>query len=235
MIRTNLSTRPFYNERAVRVWLAAVAVLVVLAATLFNVVAGRCATRDSDTELATQASQRRGARRRPAAAAPRDCAPASIPRRSSSRLDGRAPGQRSDRSPHVLLDRAVQPLRSDAARRRADHRGPADARPRRRHRAHHQRVARSVDDVNQFMENLEQTGAFMDLHSREEQTTDDGPIESALEMIYQPATAARRGGRPGQDAPKPARHREVGDDALAQRIFAENRGRRSFSLALRCS
>ena len=37
MIRTNLSTRPFYNERAVQMVLAAVAV-VVLAITAFNAV-----------------------------------------------------------------------------------------------------------------------------------------------------------------------------------------------------
>ena len=36
MLRTNLSTRPFYNERAVPLALAVVAVLV-LAATVFNV------------------------------------------------------------------------------------------------------------------------------------------------------------------------------------------------------
>ena len=58
-------------------------------------------------------------------------------------------------------------------------------------------LARSVDDVNQFMENLDQTKAFFDLHSRQEQTTDDGQIESALEMIYQPGPL-RRGSHPGQ-------------------------------------
>ena len=36
MIRTNLSTRPFYNERAVHAWLLLVAALVI-AASVFNV------------------------------------------------------------------------------------------------------------------------------------------------------------------------------------------------------
>ena len=36
MIRTNLSTRPFYNERAVHFWLLVMALLIV-AATIFNV------------------------------------------------------------------------------------------------------------------------------------------------------------------------------------------------------
>ena len=36
MIRNNLSTRPFYNERAVNAWLAVFAAIVVVA-TVFNV------------------------------------------------------------------------------------------------------------------------------------------------------------------------------------------------------
>jgi len=35
MIRTNLSTRPFYNQRAVSLWIGSLA-LVVAAATVFN-------------------------------------------------------------------------------------------------------------------------------------------------------------------------------------------------------
>ena len=54
MIRTNLSTRPFYNERIVRLWLVAVA-LAVLAATAFNA-ARIIKYSKSDTRLATQAS-----------------------------------------------------------------------------------------------------------------------------------------------------------------------------------
>ena len=55
MIRTNLSTRPFYNERIVHVWLAVLA-LVVVAATAFNFSRVLRYSR-SDTRLATQASR----------------------------------------------------------------------------------------------------------------------------------------------------------------------------------
>ncbi len=76
------------------------------------------------------------------------------------------------------------------------------------------------------MENLDQTNAFFDLHSRQEQTTDDGQIESALEMIYQPGPRARRGQpAPGQDAADA--RRGAGRSAmtpLAKRMIAENRG-----------
>src|SRR5438128_5227049 len=54
MIKTNLATRPFYNERAVRMWLFGV-LLLVLAATAFNVSRVLRYSR-SDTQLATQAS-----------------------------------------------------------------------------------------------------------------------------------------------------------------------------------
>src|ERR671931_2374235 len=54
MIRTNLATRPFYNERAVRGWLFGVLILV-LTATAFNVSRVLRYSR-SDTRLATQAS-----------------------------------------------------------------------------------------------------------------------------------------------------------------------------------
>ena len=51
MIRANLSTRPFYNERAVQLWLLVLA-LIVVAATVFNV--GRVIRYSrTDTELAT--------------------------------------------------------------------------------------------------------------------------------------------------------------------------------------
>src|ERR1051325_10716687 len=55
MLRTNLATRPFYNERAVHMWLL-VAALLVVAATVFNVMRVLQYSR-SDTRLATQASR----------------------------------------------------------------------------------------------------------------------------------------------------------------------------------
>ena len=56
MIRTNLSTRPFYNERAVHALAARRSPLAVVAATAFNVARVVRYSR-SDTQLATQASR----------------------------------------------------------------------------------------------------------------------------------------------------------------------------------
>ena len=55
MLRTNLATRPFYNEGAVRLVLLGLG-LVVVAATLFNVARVIQLSR-RDTQLVTQASR----------------------------------------------------------------------------------------------------------------------------------------------------------------------------------
>ena len=47
-------------------------------------------------------------------------------------------------------------------------------------------VAKSVNDVDQFMTRLDETGAFKNLYSTEERPNDDGQIESILEMVYVP-------------------------------------------------
>jgi len=66
-------------------------------------------------------------------------------------------------------------------------------------------LARGVDDVNQFMENLDETNAFFELRSREEQTNEEGQIESTLEMVYQPRVATEAGGaqKPGETPATP--------------------------------
>lgn len=73
MIRTNLSTRPFYDTRAVALWLA-VAALLVAGATLFNVgrvLQYRAATRSSGDKRPRTPSKRRvsGPKRRGCAGA----------------------------------------------------------------------------------------------------------------------------------------------------------------------
>ena len=60
-------------------------------------------------------------------------------------------------------------------------------------------VARSSDDVDKFMENLEATGAFAELGRRiDEHLNDQGLLETTIEMIYTPSgttpPAARRTG-----------------------------------------
>ena len=57
-------------------------------------------------------------------------------------------------------------------------------------------IGRTVNDVNQFMENLEETRAFAHLLVRDERMKEDGQVEVALEASYEP--------RPVETAPPPA-------------------------------
>ena len=127
MIRTNLSTRPFYNERD-RLALAA------------RVSAGRRRRqRIQRDSRASVLAQRHGTRpsgvarrsaRRGASQAGRPCADDGGSEADRVRVARGASGERSDRPPDVFLDRALQPLRDDVARRGSHHVGPAEDRKR---------------------------------------------------------------------------------------------------------
>ena len=183
MIRTNLSTRPFYNERAVRLWLLAVAVAMA-AATAFNVSRVIRYSR-SDTQLATQASG--------------DEARAADLRKQAARLRASVDPKQVDfastdaRQANDLIDRRTfswtalfnqfettlpDEVRITAVKPRID------------------RdlgivlvinvVARNVDDVATFMENLEATAAFKNLRNPEEHFDEQGNLQSSLEAGYVP-------------------------------------------------
>ena len=196
MIRSNLATRPFYNEGAVRFWLLLVA-LAVAAATVFNV-SRVLYYSQSDTELASAASrdEARAAELRASAAQLRASVDtqqvtlASIEARQANDLIDRRTFSWTDlfnrfeaTLPRNVRITAVQP-RVEGGRRIV---------------LTITLLARGVEDVDEFMENLEATGAFAELLSREEHVTDDGQLVSSLEAVYVPKPAAGS----GTDAPEP--------------------------------
>ena len=183
MIRTNLSTRPFYNERVVRLWLLAFGVLLV-AASVFNVTRIIHYSR-SDTELATQAA--------------RDEARAAELRTSAARLRASVDLKQVDfssseaRQANELIDRRTfswtelfnrfeatlpEEVRITSVRPKLEKRGFALTIV---------VVSRDVDQVNLFMENLERTGAFADLLVSEEHFNEQGQLEASLITVYLPA------------------------------------------------
>lgn len=196
MITTNLSTRPFYNTRAVTLWLAILAIVAGLA-TLFNVVRITQYAR-SDSALAQQAAtdtEQAGALRADAARL-RSSVDANQVERISS--EARLANDLIDRrvfSWTELFNQFEQTLppevRVTAVRPSVDREG--------RIQLLISVVARGVDDVNQFMESLEQTGSFRQLLSRQEQINDEEQLEAVLESFYVPARGAVAAGR-GQDA-----------------------------------
>src|SRR5207249_3905443 len=61
-------------------------------------------------------------------------------------------------------------------------------------------VARSIDDTDQFMANLETTGAFKKLLSVEDRVNEQGLIESTLQTNYVPGVA-KPAAKPATPAP----------------------------------
>jgi Tfp pilus assembly protein PilN len=196
VIRTNLATRPFYNDRAVHLWLL-VAAVIAIAATLFN---GWQILHysGSNTELAAQAArdearagQLRGdAARLRASVDPRQIAAVSSDARQANDLIDRRTFSWTE-----LFNRLETTLPADVR--------ITSVRPQldkdRRIVLTILVVARSVDDVNQFMENLDETGAFANLTPVQEHTNDQAQIESTLEAVYVPKAPAAAAAKPAAD------------------------------------
>ena len=193
MIRTNLSSRPFYNERLVYMWLAALAAVVVVA-TAFNVSRVLRYSR-SDTQLETQASRdesraadlRRQAAQLRASVDPRQVDFAAADARQANDLIDRRTFSWTE-----LFNRFETTLPDDVR--------IASVRP----RVDHDRgillnisvLAKTVDDVNTFIMNLEATGAFANVRPAEEHTDETGLLMSSLEVVSLPGAgkpAVRRG------------------------------------------
>ena len=188
MIRTNLSTRPFYNERAVQLVLLG-AGLVVLAATLFNVTRILQLSRQ-DTQLATQAASDEArardlvaaAARRRAAVDPRALELASVEARQANDLIDRRTFSWTE-----LFNRfeTTEPdeVRITAVRPRLD--------PKRGTVVTIVIMARTVEDVNQFIDRLEATGAFTQLVRLDEHLDENQQNlwQATLEGIYKSGAA----------------------------------------------
>ena len=206
MIRNNLATRPFYNVMAVRGWLAVLGAAALAAAALNVVQVLRASS--ASTELVTRA----GGDEARAAELGRNAQRL----RSSIDLSGVEALSADARQANDLIDRRT--FSWTELFNRFERTLPDDVRITAVHPSvDRQRrivlvisvLARSVDNVNEFMESLDQTGAFLDVRSSEEQTTEDGQIESTLRMIYRapgpgdPAHAAAADLRPQQRAAQP--------------------------------
>ena len=196
MIRSNLSTRPFYNERLVRLWLALIA-LVVVGATAFNISRVIRYSR-SDTQLATAASHdegraadlRKEATRLRATVDPHQVDFASDQARLANELIDRRTFSWTDLF-NKLEDTLPDDVRLLSVRPVIDKdKGFVVSM---------NVVAKSVADVNLFMNNLEKDGAFKGMLARQDRMTEQGLIEASVDASYTPGgrrTPTRRtGGR----------------------------------------
>src|ERR671913_4699 len=188
MLRTNLSTRPFYNERGVRAGLAALGALAV-GLTLFNaveIVRLQGQSRDSRETIARNEAQAIDLREK-----------ARVIRRSIDRAKLEAV-QIAATEANALIDRrtfswtellnqfeltlppdvriaGVLPQSDEAGRRLVQV----------------SVYSRRIEDVEEFMDALEKTGAFSGVLPRSDQPDASGTIRTELRAFSPPQTASR--------------------------------------------
>jgi Tfp pilus assembly protein PilN len=188
MLRTNLSTRPFYNERAVHLALISVALIAVVA-TVFNVTRVIQLSR-RDTTLSLQASRDESRAAELTASATRLRATVDPRAIDLASTDAREANDLIDRrtfSWTELFNRFETTLPDDVRITTVT----PQLDPKRGIVLTIVVVARAVDDVNQFIENLEGTGAFLNPLARENRVDEQGEVQASIEAIYKPAAAHR--------------------------------------------
>ena len=181
MLRGNLSTRPFYNVRAVHVALAA-AVVLVLAVTLFNVAQALRLTASQESlgvraeEAEAEAERLRGEAARIRAEINPDELEvvAGAAREANVIIDQRA---FSWTELFAQFETTLPPdVRVTAVRPRLERDG--------RFVVSVGAQARRAEDLDAFIEALEDRGAFENLLSVTERTADNGLIEAVIEGAY---------------------------------------------------
>lgn len=189
MLRTNLSTRPFYNDRAVRAGLALVA-LAALGLTIFNaveIIRLERAGREARQTMAQNGEQAREARER-AAVIRKSINQAALEAVRTSSRDANALIDRRAFSWTALLNYFQQTLPADvrvtSITPQIDDAG--------RMLVGIQLLARQAEDLNEFADALETTGAFSEVLALQQSVDDDGSWRASLQGYYSvpPAGAA---------------------------------------------
>jgi hypothetical protein len=181
MLRTNLSTRPFYNIRAVQAALGALAAVVILF-TMFNVISllqlaasqrslgARAVQAQNDaTKLRADAARVRAqvdAKELEVVSAAAREAKSIIEMRAFSWTELLAQFEKT--LPENVRITAVQP------RLERDGRFIIGMRV----------EAREIGDLEKFLDELEMTGLFHNVLTTDEQATDDGLLEAVIEGSY---------------------------------------------------
>lgn len=203
MLRTNLSTRPFYNDRAIRTGIG-IGVVLVAALTAFNV--GQILTlnqRNGEVVARAEAAEGRARDLR---------ARAGLTRKTMDQSDVSAV-QAAAREANLLIERRA--FSWTDLFNRFEETLPADVRiagvqpqidQEGRMLVAVSVVSRRVEDLNAFIEQLELTGAFRGVLPRQDTMDDDDTLRSVIQGYYSPvgpapaavqppATSDRSGGK----------------------------------------
>lgn len=200
MLRTNLSTRPFYNERAVHFALGIVAAIVLLltAITVYEMVK----LSRQNTELSSRINRDRGEAERLTREAERIRrgidqdelqVVVAAAREANSLIDQRTFSWTAffnrieDTMPPDVMLTGVQPAPSDEGMR-----------------VNMTVLARRPVDVDEFMEKLEATGAFENVLNRIEEEIESGLTRMVVEALYVPVTDEAAAPQPEKPPPPPA-------------------------------
>jgi len=215
MLRTNLSTRPFYNERAVRSVLGLFG-LIALVLTLFNIyeiVRLRGQSRDARQTIAQNEQQARDLRVK-----------AEGIRKGIDRVKLDAV-QLAAREANSLIDRRTfswtELLNYFQTTLPADVRiaGVAPQLDIEGRRLVQISVfARRVEELEEFMDALEKTGAFSGVLPRAEHAEDSGVLRTELQAYY--TAVAERAAPPAGQAGKPPASSESGSGGSATNASA---------------
>jgi len=200
MLRTNLATRPFYNQRAVRIGIGA---LVVLAAALSAFNAAQVVTlTSSNRDLASRAevAEARATDLRQQALAIRqalnraDVGAVRAAAKEANELIDRRAFSWTD-----LFNRFEETLPAEvrimAVRPQVDTDG--------RMLVAITIISRTVEQQEEFADKLEATGAFTALLPREQQAQDDGTLRAVLQGYYLQPSAVEPAAVPGPPTSEP--------------------------------
>lgn len=206
MLRTNLSTRPFYNDRLVRSVLGLLGVLAI-GLTLFNVyeiVRLQGQSRDARATVANNDAQARELRQK-----------AQTIRQSIDRVKLDAV-QTAAREANSLIDRRT--FSWTELLNYFETTLPPDVRiasvapqvENGRRMLAITVISKRVEDLEAFMDALEKTGAFSDVLPRSEAVADEGALRTQLQAFYTPvaqraATTPSASSEPDSAAPADTR------------------------------
>lgn len=198
MLRGNLSTRPFYNERAVRTMLAVLA-LAAIGLTIFNVleiVRLERAGRDARQTVARNAEQAQSMREK-AQVIRQGINQAQLEAVRVSARDANALIDRRTFSWTALLNHFQATLPPDVRITSVTPQLDDDGRM----LVAISVFARRIDDLSEFEDALESTGAFTDVLSLQIGTEEDGTTRAQLQGFYSgPATPAVPAGQASEPA-----------------------------------
>jgi antitoxin component of MazEF toxin-antitoxin module len=197
MLRTNLSTRPFYNIRAVQAVLGACVAIVILF-TMFNLISllQLAASQRSLGARAVDAQTEAGRLRNEAAKVRSQVDNKELEVVSTAAREAKSIIEMRAFSWSDLLAQFEKTLPENVRITAVQPRIERDGRIIIGMRVE----ARQIDDLEKFLEELEMTGAFRNVLTTDEQATEDGLLEAVVEGIYVQQTDAATGENPAASA-----------------------------------